>query len=129
MKNLMSIAEHSDWLEVNYTTSQTKWHLHRLRIEFGKQPLEIYQLIPCKLVNGVWVILEDPFKLQNGEKVDESYPLEMIEYQEAKECCLFEGFTFNEASYILSCADNVTIEDITSYKPKLTATAKKQIGL
>jgi len=67
-------------------------------------------------------------------------------YRQAKERCLFEGIEYVEAkhessySIIRVCKSlstinypkfwkNYTIEDLVKYKPKLTATALKQLGL
>lgn len=60
MKTLSSIAEHSDWLENSHLFPNEKWELHRKRVEFGKQQLEKWMFVPSKLVDGVWVVLEEP---------------------------------------------------------------------
>jgi len=86
---------------------------------FLKQPLKLGMFVPCDLDGNV---LEDANRSTHTD-------IECLEYQQAKERCLFEGFTQAEVSYILSCSDNKTVEDIVDYNPKLTATALKQIGL
>lgn len=106
--------------------------------------------VPCKLVDGVWVVLEEPemnrlFGYGDFNNEDEK------EYQEAKERVLFEGFklsTGKEAviykkesedliirmhkEYKL-CSVNgkqvVKIEELVKYNLQLTESAKKQIGL
>jgi len=61
-------------------------------VNFLKQPLEIWMFVPCKLVNGVWVVLvEKPL----SPKTDENWN-KWIEYQQAKDRVLFKGFTFQE---------------------------------
>lgn len=109
MKNLISIQEYSDYLNTGvYKEPSERWRLHRNRVNFGRQKLEIYMFVPCKLVDGVWVVLEEPmhYKLwckygsytQYGEKI---VP-ECKEYQEAKERCIFEGWklTKNDPEHI-----------------------------
>lgn len=101
---------------------------------FLKQKLELYMFVPCKFIDGVWVVLEDPPK-----NVDENNLDWQIEYQEAKDRVLFEGFekdnSFvthgNHSSffYPISCLHEQTIEDLVKYNLELTQTAKKQIGL
>jgi len=128
---LMSITEHSDWLEEQYNSSITKWNLHRERLEFGKQPLSIEMFVPCKFVDGVWVVLEEPFKLHNGEKVDDSYPEEVLEYLQAKNNCLFEIYSFEgeaenfwyfgiDELTLIGAEKNGTIEDLVKYNLTLT---------
>jgi len=56
---------------------------------FLKQLLEIWMFVPCKLVDGVWVVLEKPKETSEGI---EAYDFDCQEYQQAKERCLFEGF-------------------------------------
>lgn len=131
----MSVSEHSDWLAgLGDITVRDKWIKHRDRVEFGKQPLEIWQFVPCKLVDGVWFFLEEPQIFKE---------LRMKEFQQAKERCLFEGIEYieskKEGTYsFFRIAElgvinyphfwkNFTIEDLVKYNPKLTATAKKQI--
>ena len=63
-----------------------------------KQPLEIWQFVPCKLVDGVWRVLEEPEKynewleFKERHQYGEYYKEKCEEYQQAKERCLFEGF-------------------------------------
>jgi len=78
---------------------------------FLKQPLEIWQFVPSKLVDGVWVVLEEPDFMDgsydddgNGEIDKRRYKKELKEYQQAKEACIFEGFKvvtkeFNKTPY------------------------------
>jgi len=117
-------------------------------VNFLKQPLELYMFVPCKLVDGVWVVLEEPkyFKIDNSDFNNFNYADYCLEYQQAKERVLFEGFRLNgkylwmeESLFMIS--DNYTeslknygnIESLLKkYLPKniqLTATAQKQIGL
>jgi len=123
--------------EGNLPTFTTSVHNYA---QFLKQPLELWMFVPCKLVDGVWVVLEEP-KEYNKWHMDE-------EYQQAKERCLFEGFEYNNETEQLkkgrlflffspSCCevylDGDTeylefIEEIADYDIQLTTTAQKQIG-
>ena len=74
MKTLTSISKHSDWLDSIDIVILDKWNLHRKRVNFGKQPLAIYQFVPCKLIDGEWVVLEEPnpnkFTMDNIQSFD-----------------------------------------------------------
>lgn len=95
---------------------------------FLSQKLEIWQFIPCKLVDGVWVVLEEP------NRNDQDTWLWM-EYQQAKERCLFEGFEMGiyplerfvlhkeGFGIVIDDFKRQTIEDLVEYNLKLTATA------
>lgn len=112
---------------------------------FLKQKLSIEMFVPCKLVEGVWVVLEEPkendlcgsfFDMQVGFH-------QKKEYQEAKDRVLFEGFKLTKMGDTLliefkdGCVgryysiDNmfewycITIEDLVKYNLELTASAQK----
>jgi len=68
---------------------------------FLSQKLEILMFVPCKLVDGVWVVLEEPnpenkkYRMIVGEEKEDildlhSFDSDLKEYQEAKSKCLFE---------------------------------------
>jgi hypothetical protein len=122
---------------------------------FLKQPLELWMFIPCKLVDGVWVVLEDP-NVNNyhyNSVYSQMYCDDKKEYQQAKERCLFEGFesmTINENDIVvhkdsfqiiffetgeirfcqrLNVKEISTIEDLVKYNLELTSTVQKQIEL
>lgn len=106
--------------------------------KFLKQPLELWMFVPCKLVDGVWVVLEEPYIYKITAKTGTSK--EEIEWVKAKERCLFKGFEIEKKAdwHIVKLNDNPvwvswnkskTIEDLVTYEPLLTATAQKQIGL
>jgi len=133
MKNLTSIAKHSDWLETTEYWYNKRWQLHRKRVLFGKQPLEIWQFVPCKLVDGVWAVLEEPNKYTSNLEIND-------EYQQAKDRCLFEGFEYDKYGFSVlknkkGCGFDEeymtehTIEDLVKYNLELTKTAQKQLGL
>lgn len=133
---------------MSYVLSYTK---------FLSQKLELWMFIPCKLVDGVWVVSEEPkedyyFGAHGGVYPDKKkrYDIKFKEYQESKERVLFEGFYIKENidkngvkwTYITNSIhyfnqyqiENNTIEELlTGYKDEfmieLTPTAKKQIGL
>jgi len=112
--------------------------------KFLKKPVEKWMFVPCD-ENGD--VLEEPneeFELSYWD-----YSTKSSKYQQAKERCLFEGFEldFNNM-YIIKVSNVVfqilfykngcvtinaknikTIEDLIPYNLKLTATAKKEIGL
>lgn len=149
MKNLTSIAEHSDYLSASTYSYMERWHLHRKRVRFGRKTLELWQFIPCKLVDGVWVVLEEAIKselwnttTQDGETQSLliEYEYSKTQYQQAKEKCLFEGFEakklkdfylvfFNDSEIWVSWNDLKTIEDLVKHEPLLTKTAIKQLSL
>jgi len=66
--------------------------------DFLLQKLEIWMFIPVKLVDGVWVVLEEPEREYYDSMIGwncpedaENYYEKLKEYQEAKERVLFEG--------------------------------------
>lgn len=125
--------------------------------DFLKQPLTLGMFVPAKLVDGVWVVLEEPnhldFKLKNSfdELVWKSYFASnnyhklYDEYQEAKERVLFDGFelkyySLSNQPYLKKKGNGFSlpyqgfnVESIIAYaekyRPTLTETAKQQIGL
>jgi hypothetical protein len=109
-----------------------RWSLHRKRVCFGKEPLELWMFVPCKFVKGDWVALSK--ELEEGMTFSQ-IEIANKEYEEAKNKCLFEGFTFEYDSvvkyenYIFSIRDK-TIENLIRIYcyPKLTTTAKEQLG-
>ena len=103
---------------------------------FLKQPLELWMFVPCKLVDGVWVVLEEPEKYKNWinyeySGTDIGFDDEKLcrEYQQAKEKCLFEGFEGTILQLYNLIKLRLNIEDLVCKKPLLTPTAQKQIGL
>jgi hypothetical protein len=127
---------------------------------FLKQLLQIWMFVPCKLVDGVWVVLDIPKfhytqdalkNLKRGIELDTALEInkKVEEYQEAKERCLFDGFTYHIGldknnpnfwfvrnsfikihDYELE-VQSLTIEILSNrVQPiKLTPTALKQLGL
>lgn len=115
---------------------------------FLKQPLELWMFVACKLVDGAWVVLEEPDRDNNKYDVydrefcyfnDGLFFHDEQEYQEAKDRVLFEGFEKDNyfvthkshASffYPISCLHEQSIEDLVKYNLELTPTALKKIGL
>ena len=145
---LRSISDHSDLLEETKILDKIdKWKLHRLRVAFGRQILNISFFVPAKFVDGEGVVLELPiFKGDSS-----SHWLDNQEYLLAKSNVLFEGFEIEQDSFnndpkeLYIKKDKIkfgwnynntnwnfyfkTIEDLLKYELTLTATAKKQIGL
>lgn len=110
---------------------------HKNYATFLKQPLEIWMFIPCKLVDGNWVVLEEPIfeELLPMNEMDEIYE----EYQQAKSLCLFEGFEFvedNQNTWVFKFKNETwfiqkdeNVEFLTDMEITLTPAAEKQIGL
>ena len=114
--------------------------------------LEVWQFVPSKLVDGAWVVLEEPknYKQWLRKETNVPYDLDLSkyeEYQQAKERCYFEGFEVmnfspqsqiitnkfinvfwynsNEGWYLSNAFQ--TLEDLIPYNLNLTATAQKEI--
>lgn len=140
----------------NCLISYNAFEYYRLTTKYAnflKQPLEIWQFVPCKLVDGVWVVLSENYSATKDIE-NKSFTYLSNEYKKAKERCLFEGFElignecvlnsnlmihflnneisieehFEEIITKLSKPVN-TIEDLAKYNLTLTKTAQKQIGL
>jgi len=151
MKNLISIAEHSDYLSASTYSDSEKWQLHRKRVGFGKQSLEKWMFVPCDEDGN---FLEEPKEKdfytplpdRNGRRVwnthQSKFQSELNKYQQAKERCLFDGFEFISADDdypfdLIAMEDKIsmhcerlnesTIEDLVKYNPELTQTAIKQL--
>lgn len=107
MKLLLSIPEHTDYLDNNFFGNTIKWKLHKKRVEFGRQIMEKWMFVPSKFVKDVWVVLEEPdhlkFKSKNqfneldwqSELSKNQYHELYDEYRKAKDRVLFEGFTYH----------------------------------
>jgi len=150
---LTDITEHSDFIHnLPLMTMSQRWNLHRVRVNFGKQPLELWMFVP---VGEDGNVLEEPVysvccgRCING--LDECISDAMLEFQQAKERCLFDGFeiidvtqnfkiinnTMLDCKFSASMINNSwminsidkTIECLIKYNLKLTPTALKQLGL
>jgi hypothetical protein len=105
---------------------------------FLKQPLELWMFVPCDEDGDV---LKEPkyFKRDNSDFNNFHYADYCLEYQQAKERCLFEDFEMDNrfvthkshASffYPISSLHEKKIEDLVKYNIQLTPTALKKIGL
>lgn len=114
---------------------------------FLKQELNIGMFVPAKKVNGVWVVLEEPYN--DGEN-SQYFLSAMEEYQESKENVLFEVFIVSENSgniivtngrnsilfsirnfvkHIESGKRIFNIECVHSFDLTLTQSAKNQLDL
>lgn len=133
MKNLMSMT---DFVLNKDSTCIFKY------AKFLKQPLEKWMFVPCKLVDGIWVVLEEPNvnNYHHNAVCSQMYCDDKKEYKKAKERCLFEGFELkgqtdlswifkynNKFPYFVNKSGN--IESIVKYNLQITPTAQKQIGL
>lgn len=125
-------------LEKEYNYALTLIAKFRNYAEFLKQKLSLEMFVPCKLVEGVWVVLKKPdadYYMNVTEK-------DLKEFQEAKDRVLFEGFNIDKelpnlimhkSGWSLSKRDlhRCTVETYANngYNLKLTTTAQKLIGL
>ena len=93
MKNLTSIAEHSEYLSASTYSDSEKWKLHRLRIKFGNQTLKIWMFVPCDEDGNV---LEEKsiFNTTDEDYIFESKKFDI--YQQAKEKVIFKDFVLDE---------------------------------
>lgn len=158
MKKLISAKEYIIlvWEMAGLTYIQ-KLHLLVAYANFLSQPLTLGMFVPCKLVGGVWVVLEDPvnysaFEVGMSRKDFNFCFPDCQEYQEAKDRVLFEGFekiiTNNSGSfeimrdgfqvyYYKSIPDyclwlgsqkEKLVEDLVKHNLELTQTAQKQLS-
>ena len=155
MKNLISMCDFvlEQWYPENLEKEEfedvyTKIHNYA---KFLKQPLELWMFMPFdKDGNIVQSPFKDNFTLVDGKWMNKGswnqYTRELEEYQQAKERCLFKGFSVKDGLSI--CEENSilhifwnydgiwriskglkTIEDLSLYNLQLAPTAQKQIGV
>lgn len=151
MEKLISMTDFVLKVQEEYSFEESTLKLIYNYGKFLKQPLTIGMFVTAKLVNGEWVVLEEP-KWVSPEGVKwEDY---LKEYQEAKERVLFEGFecikwdhggdsysvrknngTENEIQvcYYKAIPDYFvwsfdTVEQLCAKDLELTPTAQKQIS-
>jgi hypothetical protein len=155
MKKLISAKEYIIlvWEMAGLTYIQ-KLHLLVAYANFLSQKLELWMFVPCKLVDGVWVVLEYPDltckrpeskgNCTCGEESVKDCREWWQEYQEAKDRVLFLGVEYVEAkkegnySFLRFTElspinypklwNGLTIEHLIKYNIPLTESAKKQIG-
>ena len=88
--------------------------------KFLQQSLELWMFVPCD---------------EYGNIIDESYNdkqhviIQHLEYAEAKERCLFEGFDLDKANIYLELFSIIESLSILSKKVELTQTAINKLGL
>lgn len=128
MKKLISMT---DFVVSDKVKSQLEYvdayKLIRNYAHFLKQPLELWMFVPCDENEN---ILEEPklFKSEDCEEQNKTITdIRFKQYQQAKERCLFEGFSEKDAKIALFA--NETTEDLIEFNLTLTQTAIKQIGL
>lgn len=124
-------------------------------VDFLIQKLELWMFVPCKFVEGIWVVLDHPDVKEQfyRDHYDGGWWNSFVDYkkecQEAKDRVLFEGFEIKEYSGKLLSVEYKgvsvffkipvkewytpngfdAIEDLVKYNLELTPTAQKQIGL
>src|SRR6187402_810881 len=101
MENLISlrafiIKAYKTWTEDNNSDCQStaryifSTHFYA---NFLSQKLELWMFVPSKLVDGVWVVLEEPKEYKNWVELQKQGGYSLChnsnEYQTAKERCLF----------------------------------------
>jgi len=104
-----------------------------------KQPLELWMFVPCDKEGDV---LEHPnyFKTCNSDFNNFNYADYCLEYQQAKEVCIFYGCVYDDEMEVVRSQDGENIFYITQkqlwdiesaiqYNLELTKTAQKQLGL
>lgn len=115
--------------------------------KFLSQKLELWMFVPCKLMNGVWGVFEEP-RIHFSYMPDPEHEKRVKKYQEAKDRVLFKGFEscvekdkaitnykgeiillHNNNCFSLHGKQITAIEDLVKYNLELTPTAQKQIGL
>lgn len=127
----------------NYEFNALKLKRQENYANFLKQELNIGMFIPAKKVNGEWVILEEPIDLTE-ENFEELNP-KIIEFEEAAENVLFEGFELKGKylwnkyklfmiydNYNESFANEKNIEWLVNqsvHEFTLTQSAKQKLGL
>lgn len=130
MKKLISMTD--------FVLEQQKEHLSlrdfniKNYAKFLKQPLELWMFVPCDEDGNV---LELPTKENSLNTID--HESKMMDYREAKERCLFEGFSYDGFKYVerlnycinIKNIERMTIEELVKRNLQLTKTALKQIGL
>jgi hypothetical protein len=95
--------------------------------------LEIWMLVPCKLVGEEWVFLEEPKEYKSWLELQKQGGYSLChnsnEYHLAKYRCLLEGYdgTFKQLQCLITLG--LTIENMVKYKLELTPTALKEIGI
>lgn len=143
MKKLISMTDFIFKTSDNPSKLGFKGDLYIIRqyAKFLKQLLELCMFVPCKLVDGVWVVLEEPkekdfwesMPRRNGKRAwnthRDLFEIALREYQQAKEKCLFEGYdgSIEQLKDLINL--NLTIENMVKYNLELTPTAQKQIGI
>jgi len=107
MKNLMSSRAFGELLRSDapgfkIRLDYLKWYetLRNNYDDFLKLKLELWMFVPCKLVDGVWVVLEEPLHIfsdhpEKEKSVMYQSQLLTIEYQQAKDRVIFKNFRVN----------------------------------
>jgi len=130
---------------------------------FLREELNIGMFVPAKKVNGIWIVLEEPLQQSKKYKItnikdkedfdSKKWTADFVEYQEAKENVLFEGFEIVDLSdgvkrltspcgsynlfwyseekgwYYSRGVEGQKIESLVNEKICLTQSAKQKLGL
>lgn len=150
MKNLIPMIDFVLEQDLIFPIGRTAGDMVKYGL-FLSQKIELWMFIPCKLVDGVWVVLEEPKEKhfytplpeRNGKKVwlknRTKFELVKKEYQKEKDRVLFEGFVscitnrvqsvhHENCSVHFQLLNEETIDSISKNNLELTPTAQKQIG-
>ena len=136
MKELKSMVEFVKDTGKTSIEDRSEWDTWKMLYDYANflsQKLELWMFVPCD-ENGNVLEYKEPY--EDGTN---------IQYQQAKDRVLFEGFEVeidkheriflnNEKSQTVFIGlgwtfENENIESLIEYKPTLTATALKQIGV
>lgn len=103
---LKSMVDFVLWLDMADIRGNGKYDKMVSFAKFLNSPLNLGMFVPAKLVDGVWVVLEEPLKMDyipfEGRQTKhpiECYESDLKEYQEAKDRVLFEGFETQKDTY------------------------------
>lgn len=122
MKNLIGMVDFVLWqLTVKQSSSEFKEVIRKFAA-FLSLKLELWMFIPCKLVDGVWVVLEEKKPFQDN----------YFEFQQAEERCLFKGFGVRNGNWLSNgnidideeFCQGLSIESLVKYNLELTPTAQ-----
>lgn len=143
MKNLLSNTQFGVYLNTFNFIFDSEYRFLRSNYDsFLLRKSEIWMFVPCKLIKGIWVILEKPKEHLENRSL---YFKELDEYQEATERILFEGFAYvNKVMFHPNSDQPMSIEKFECYFCSktviedlgedmfdyvLTKTALKEIGI
>lgn len=89
MDNLISNTQYGQFLDSQELTLSGYKQERQQYDELLRQQPQIWMFIPCKLVNGAWIVLEEAL----GADFLSNYDMDkFLEYEEAKDKVIFKDF-------------------------------------